>query len=141
VRSRLWRRQVSWLTLSRLAGALQGLQNRAPADTAIWVWPIRRGDRVPRSHRLISESRLKVHRPSPFGGHNPVDLSDIDTIDKLIFIGIQQGKFRSAIGIHILVIQLIRGFRDILPGDVELWQYVEQTAVERFSRFGFREIR
>ncbi|MFZ7126251.1 MAG: histidine--tRNA ligase [Desulfobacterales bacterium] len=39
------------------------------------------------------------------------------------------------------MIQLIRGFRDILPGDVELWQYVEQTAVELFSRFGFREIR
>jgi histidyl-tRNA synthetase len=39
------------------------------------------------------------------------------------------------------MIQLVRGFRDILPGDVELWQHVERTAVELFSRFGFREIR
>lgn len=39
------------------------------------------------------------------------------------------------------MIQLIRGFRDILPGDVELWQHVERTAVDLFSRYGFREIR
>ena len=39
------------------------------------------------------------------------------------------------------MIQLVRGFRDILPGDVELWQHVERTAVKLFSRFGFREIR
>ncbi len=39
------------------------------------------------------------------------------------------------------MIQAVRGFRDILPGDVALWQYVERTAVDLFTRFGFREIR
>lgn len=37
--------------------------------------------------------------------------------------------------------QLIRGFRDILPGQVELWQYVEKTAISLFEDFGFKEIR
>ena len=39
------------------------------------------------------------------------------------------------------MIQLIRGFRDILPGDVELWQHIERTAIELFRAFGFQEIR
>ncbi len=39
------------------------------------------------------------------------------------------------------MIQSIRGFRDILPGQVELWQKVEQTAAALLEDFGFREIR
>ncbi len=39
------------------------------------------------------------------------------------------------------MIQLIRGFKDILPGEVELWQHIEQTAAELLQDFGFREIR
>jgi histidyl-tRNA synthetase len=39
------------------------------------------------------------------------------------------------------MIQLIRGFKDILPGEVELWQEVEQTAAGLFADFGFTEIR
>ncbi len=39
------------------------------------------------------------------------------------------------------MIQLIRGFKDILPGEVELWQAIEREARELFERFGFREIR
>ncbi len=39
------------------------------------------------------------------------------------------------------MIQLIRGFRDILPGEVELWQKIEREARELLERFGFREIR
>ena len=39
------------------------------------------------------------------------------------------------------MIQLIRGFRDILPGETELWQRIEATAVELLQAFGFREIR
>jgi len=39
------------------------------------------------------------------------------------------------------MIQLIRGFRDILPGEVELWQSIEATARGLFEDFGFREIR
>lgn len=39
------------------------------------------------------------------------------------------------------MIQLIRGFRDILPGDVELWQEVERIARALFEEFGFKEIR
>ncbi|MBW1837133.1 MAG: histidine--tRNA ligase, partial [Deltaproteobacteria bacterium] len=39
------------------------------------------------------------------------------------------------------MIQLIRGFRDILPGEVEQWQQIEKTAVALFEDFGFKEIR
>jgi len=37
--------------------------------------------------------------------------------------------------------QLVRGFRDILPGEIELWQHIENTARSLFEDFGFREIR
>jgi histidyl-tRNA synthetase len=39
------------------------------------------------------------------------------------------------------MIQLIRGFKDILPGEVELWQYMEKIARSLFEDFGFKEIR
>lgn len=39
------------------------------------------------------------------------------------------------------MIQLIRGFKDVLPGEVELWQYIEETARNLFEDFGFSEIR
>jgi len=39
------------------------------------------------------------------------------------------------------MIQLIRGFKDILPGEVELWQQVENTARFLLEDFGFKEIR
>jgi len=39
------------------------------------------------------------------------------------------------------MIQLIRGFKDILPGEVELWQQIEKIARELFEDFGFKEIR
>jgi len=39
------------------------------------------------------------------------------------------------------MIQLIRGFKDILPGEVELWQRIEKQAVALFKDFGFKEIR
>ncbi len=38
-------------------------------------------------------------------------------------------------------IQLIRGFKDILPGETELWQHIERTASALFEDFGYREIR
>ena len=37
--------------------------------------------------------------------------------------------------------QTIRGFRDILPEQIRLWQKVEKLAVELFEAFGYREIR
>ncbi len=37
--------------------------------------------------------------------------------------------------------QIIRGFRDILPGNIKLWQRVEKEATQLFSEFGFNEIR
>ncbi|MGA6926513.1 MAG: histidine--tRNA ligase, partial [Desulfosarcina sp.] len=43
--------------------------------------------------------------------------------------------------IHLPNIQLIRGFKDILPGETQLWQYIEHTAVTLFEDFGYREIR
>jgi len=39
------------------------------------------------------------------------------------------------------MIQLIRGFKDILPGEVELWQQIENTARSLLEDFGFKEIR
>ena len=39
------------------------------------------------------------------------------------------------------MIQLIRGFRDILPGEVELWQHIEKTATSLLEDYGFKEIR
>ena len=39
------------------------------------------------------------------------------------------------------MIQLVRGFKDILPGEVELWQKIEKTTRELFEDFGFQEIR
>ena len=37
--------------------------------------------------------------------------------------------------------QAIKGTRDLLPPETELWNRVEQTAREVFGRFGFGEIR
>ena len=39
------------------------------------------------------------------------------------------------------MIQLIRGFKDILPGEVEQWQEIERISRELFEVFGFKEIR
>ena len=39
------------------------------------------------------------------------------------------------------MIQLIRGFKDILPEEIELWQHIEHTATSLFTDFGFKEIR
>ncbi len=41
----------------------------------------------------------------------------------------------------IKMIHLIRGFKDILPSEIALWQRIEKTAVELFETFGFHEIR
>lgn len=39
------------------------------------------------------------------------------------------------------MIQLIRGFKDILPGETECWQHIEEQAVALFEAFGFKQIR
>jgi histidyl-tRNA synthetase len=39
------------------------------------------------------------------------------------------------------MIQLIRGFKDILPGEIELWQKIERIVRELFENYGFSEIR
>ena len=39
------------------------------------------------------------------------------------------------------MIQLIKGFKDILPGEVETWQRIESVARMLFEDFGFKEIR
>ncbi|MBI9086389.1 MAG: histidine--tRNA ligase [Desulfobacterales bacterium] len=39
------------------------------------------------------------------------------------------------------MIQLIRGFKDILPEETPLWRHIERTATALFEDFGFREIR
>ena len=38
-------------------------------------------------------------------------------------------------------IQAIRGVKDILPNEIEKWQWVENTAHTVFARYGFKEIR
>ena len=38
-------------------------------------------------------------------------------------------------------IKALKGFKDILPGEVELWQYLEKVARDVFNRFHFTEIR
>lgn len=38
-------------------------------------------------------------------------------------------------------IQALKGFKDIVPGEVELWQYLEKVARDIFERFNFSEIR
>ncbi len=35
----------------------------------------------------------------------------------------------------------LRGTRDLLPGELETWRFVERTARDLFARYGFREIR
>lgn len=40
-----------------------------------------------------------------------------------------------------MVMKGIRGFKDILPGEVEKWQYVEREARRVFGLFGFLELR
>ncbi|HXH12621.1 MAG TPA: histidine--tRNA ligase [Alphaproteobacteria bacterium] len=38
-------------------------------------------------------------------------------------------------------IKAVRGVKDILPGDVEKWQFVERTARQIFERYGYAEIK
>src|SRR5499427_7301822 len=40
-----------------------------------------------------------------------------------------------------MMIQTVRGTRDILPEDMPLWRRVEDVAREAFRRYGYREIR
>lgn len=38
-------------------------------------------------------------------------------------------------------IKAVRGVKDILPGEVEKWQFVERVAREVFERYGYAEIK
>jgi histidyl-tRNA synthetase len=40
-----------------------------------------------------------------------------------------------------MTIQALKGFKDILPDEVGVWQHIEATARDIFQRFGFTEIR
>jgi len=37
--------------------------------------------------------------------------------------------------------KLIRGFHDILPGQIERWHFIENSAIEVFRSYGFNELR
>ncbi len=39
------------------------------------------------------------------------------------------------------MIQLVRGFKDVLPGEIELWQDIEDIMRNIFEEFGFTQIR
>jgi histidyl-tRNA synthetase len=41
----------------------------------------------------------------------------------------------------ILSIKALKGFKDILPDEVGLWQFIEKTARDIFHRYGFEEIK
>lgn len=41
----------------------------------------------------------------------------------------------------VVKIKALKGFKDVVPGEVELWQYLEQKARGIFDRFHFSEIR
>jgi histidyl-tRNA synthetase len=40
-----------------------------------------------------------------------------------------------------LSIKALKGFKDILPDEVGIWQFIEQTARDVFRRYGFEEIK
>jgi histidyl-tRNA synthetase len=39
------------------------------------------------------------------------------------------------------IIKVLKGTKDILPQDIEMWQFIEEKAKNVFSSFGFKEIR
>ena len=39
------------------------------------------------------------------------------------------------------IIKVLKGTKDILPQNIELWHFVEKNAKDIFSRYGFKEIR
>ena len=39
------------------------------------------------------------------------------------------------------IIKVLKGTKDILPQDIEMWQFIEEKANKVFSSFGFKEIR
>jgi len=39
------------------------------------------------------------------------------------------------------IIKVLKGTKDILPQDIDMWHFVEKKADEVFSKYGFREIR
>ncbi len=39
------------------------------------------------------------------------------------------------------MIQKLKGTRDLIPGEIEIWQYIESKAKEVFENYGFAEIR
>ena len=39
------------------------------------------------------------------------------------------------------ILKVLKGTKDILPQDIQMWQYVEKTAQDVFSTYGFKEIR
>ena len=39
------------------------------------------------------------------------------------------------------IINVIKGTKDILPADIDTWQFMEKKALEVFTKFGYKEIR
>lgn len=39
------------------------------------------------------------------------------------------------------ILKVLKGTKDILPQEIEMWHFVEKTAQDVFSRYGFKEIR
>ena len=39
------------------------------------------------------------------------------------------------------ILKVLKGTKDILPQDIDMWHFVEKKAEEIFSKYGFKEIR
>ena len=39
------------------------------------------------------------------------------------------------------ILKVLKGTKDILPQEIEMWHFIEQKADEVFSKYGFKEIR
>ena len=40
-----------------------------------------------------------------------------------------------------MAVKALKGFKDVIPGDVETWQFIEGTARDILHRFGYAEIK
>ena len=39
------------------------------------------------------------------------------------------------------ILKVLKGTKDILPQNIDMWHFIEQKADEVFSKYGFKEIR
>ena len=70
-------------------------------------------------------------------GYNTL-VPTVQTVEAGVFILLRLKQFEEELNMSI---QIPRGTQDILPGTVELWQYIEGQAREICRRYNYKEIR